>query len=246
MSRHVELRTVDTRLEILLNRAAKRNALTRDMYGNVAEALENAEGEDGPSAIVLHAAGDCFCAGNDLNDFLSRREDEQSDQVGRFLRALAGSSRVLIAAVQGPAVGIGATMLLHFDYVVAGEEASLRFPFVSLGLVPEAASSLLLPMAVGRLRTAEMLLTGRPLPAEEALAEGLFSQLVPTGEELSAALAFAELVRKLPPLAVAATKRLLKSPTTSISERIAEESREFRQRLDSEEFHTMARKFLAK
>jgi enoyl-CoA hydratase/carnithine racemase len=241
VSDEVDVLGFETRLEIRLNRPAKKNALTSAMYGRMADALERAEADGSPPVVVFRSEGDCFCAGNDISDFLRRPAGVEAEQVGRFLEALARSSRLLVAAVQGQAIGVGATMLLHFDHIAAGEDTILSFPFVRLGLVPEAASSLLLPLAVGRLRATEILITGRPVRADEALSLGLLSRVVPSGQQLPAAREFADRLATLPPDALLATKRLLRRPMMTVQERMAEESGEFRQRLMSEEFQKLAR-----
>jgi enoyl-CoA hydratase/carnithine racemase len=240
----IDLHRFPRRLEVQLNRPEKRNALTAAMYNAMADALEEGAGEQEVRAVIFYGEGECFCAGNDLSDFLAGDRRTGGAAVDRFLRVLSTSDCVLIAAIQGPTVGIGATMLLHFDYVAAAEDAVLRFPFMPLGLVPEAASSMLLPAAVGRLKAAELLLTGEAVPAQRALALGLVSQTVSPGEQLEAARAFSARVEDMPAGALSATKRLLRSSTTSVQERVEEEAREFRARLTSDEFRAAAQSVL--
>jgi enoyl-CoA hydratase/carnithine racemase len=233
-----------SRLEIHLARPEKRNALTAAMYATLADAFVAAEAEDDIRSVLLAGRGDAFCAGNDLHDFLQAPAISEISPVLRFLQAISTSTKVVIAAIQGPAVGIGATMLLHCDHVVAASDSVLRFPFAAMGLVPEAASSLLLPAAIGHLKAAELLFTGDPLGAKEAQKLGLVSRVVLTGEQLDAARGFAGKLEKTPSHALRATKKLLRSRTSGVAERIAEESAVFRERLASPEFRAIARQFL--
>lgn len=244
--RHVEVVREGSRIEAILNRPDKRNALTGDMYVAMADALVEAEEAPEVLAFVIGGRGATFCAGADIVDFRTNPQGEADGPASRFLAAIASSSKVVIAAVHGAAVGVGSTMLLHCDHVVAADDATLRFAFVNLALVPEAASSLLLPAAVGRLKAAELMLTGDPLPATEALVLGLISRVVRTGSQLDAARAFAVRLDGLPPEALRATKRLLRSETAGISDRMAEESVIFRRRLASAEFREAASAFIEK
>lgn len=233
------------RIEIELNRPTKKNAITSAMYAAMADALEQAEADPSVRTIVISGAGQAFSAGNDLKDFLSGM-GEDDPPVLRFLRAIAGSTTPLVAAVQGPAVGIGATMLLHCDYVVAADDTVLQFPFVSMALVPEAASSLLLPRAVGYLRAAEILLTGDNVDAQRALELGLVTRVVPVGEQLAAARVFADRVAEQPPAAVQLTKRLLRDDATGLDRRIDTELALFKDRLQSPEFVEAVTAFMEK
>lgn len=244
MSEHVRVTRTAHGLEILLDRPDKKNALTGAMYTAMAEAIEQAEGDPAIRTVLLAGAGANYTAGNDLQDFLTNPPGDDSP-VGRFLAAMASSSVPLVAAVHGPAVGVGATMLLHCDHVVAAEDAVLQFPFVSMALVPEAGSTLLLPRAVGRLRAAEILLTGEPVGAVRALELGLVSRVVPVGEHLDAARQFAERVAGQPAEAVRLTKRLLADDSPGVVPRIAQEGALFLQRLQSPEFVAAVQAFLA-
>ncbi|MBV9078869.1 MAG: enoyl-CoA hydratase/isomerase family protein [Methylobacteriaceae bacterium] len=246
MSDHVEIVRDGARLEIHLNRPDKKNALTGAMYAAVAEGLASAEREPGVLAVILAGRGQAFCAGNDLADFMANPPSGDDSPVARFLRAISTATKAVVAAVQGPAVGVGATMLLHCDHVVASEEASLQFPFARLALVPEAASSLLLPRVVGPLAAAELMLTGDPLPAAEAKRLGLVSRVVPSGEALAGARAFAARLEGLPPEALRETKRLLRATSQDVATRMAEENALFRRQLGSAEFAEAARAFLEK
>jgi enoyl-CoA hydratase/carnithine racemase len=215
-----------------LNRPDKKNALTVEMYQAMSEALRAAHADARVRAVLIHGQPDCFCSGNDLRDFRDKPPHGEDAPVMHFLRGIATAAKPVIAAVGGPAVGIGTTMLLHCDLVYATPEARFQLPFVSLGLVPEAASSLLLPMVAGYQRAAELLLLGKPFSAEKALAAGFVTEIVPASELLEYATDAAEYVASLPPGSVRTTKALMKQRHGhAVVERIAEESRLFAERL---------------
>jgi enoyl-CoA hydratase/carnithine racemase len=237
MSEHVRVERQGSALAITLARPERRNAITVAMYAALADAIEQA-GEDGAiRAITFRGEGQDFAAGNDLADFLEAVPRENGDiPVWRLLRALATCEIPLIAAVHGNCVGIGTTMLLHCDLVLAEEGARFSLPFVDLGLVPEAASTLLLPRLAGRRHAARYLLLGEPFGAAEALQIGLASHVVPGGG-LDAALAttLAALLAK-PPEALRITQRLLRLGTQDeVLERMKVESDQFAERLASAE-----------
>jgi enoyl-CoA hydratase/carnithine racemase len=219
-----------------LNRPDKKNALTVEMYQAMSEALRAAHAEATVRVVLIHGQPDCFCSGNDLRDFMDNPPHGEDAPVMHFLRGLATAAKPVIAAVGGPAVGIGTTMLLHCDLVFASQEARFQLPFVPLGLVPEAASSLLLPMVAGYQRAAELLLLGKPFSAEKALAAGFVTEIVPADELLEYATDAAEYVASLPPSSVRTTKALMKQRHGhAVVERIAEESQLFAERLTSPE-----------
>jgi enoyl-CoA hydratase/carnithine racemase len=175
--------TRDRVLRIEIARPEKKNSLTLDMYRAMADALDAAAADGGVRAVLVHGTRDCFTAGNDLKDFLERPPHAgEEGPTFRFLRGLAQFPKPLIAAVNGPAVGIGTTMLLHCDLVFAAPGARFQMPFVPLGLVPEAGSSFLLPRIAGYQRAAELLLLGQPFTAEKALAAGFVTEIVPEAE----------------------------------------------------------------
>jgi enoyl-CoA hydratase/carnithine racemase len=246
MSELVQVTREGARVEIVLNRPERKNALTGAMYSSMAHALADAEADPGVLAVVFAAHGSTYCAGNDLMDFQTNPPTGAESPVLQFLHALSTSSKVVIAAVQGAAIGVGATMLLHCDYVVATEDAALHFSFVKMALVPEAASSLLLPRAVGPLKAAELMLTGEPFPVREALAAGLVSRVVPADQAIAAARAFAAKMDGAAPEALRHTKRLLRNESTSVRERMAEEGEIFRRQLASAEFTEAVRAFMEK
>lgn len=234
----------DATTEIRMNRPGKRNALTAAMYAGLADALAAAE-HDGTTVILLSGEGPGFCAGNDLNDFLAGGPEGEDAPVLRFLRGIAASTLILVAAVQGRAVGVGATMLLHCDFVVAEESAELRMPFVELALVPEAGSSLLLPRLVGHARACELLMLGDPVSARRAEALGLVNRVVPEGEALAQARALAGALAARPRSALLATKRLMKSEVRDVRSRIEEEGAAFRAQLQSPELRAVIAGFFA-
>lgn len=220
---------------VRITRPEKKNALTRAMYKALADALEEADAAAGIRCVVITGTADSFTAGNDLHDFLQAKPGEVSG-AEPFLRALPSFSKPLIAAVNGLAVGIGVTMLLHCDLVYAAETAAFQVPFASLGVVPEAGSSLLLPRLVGHLRASELLLLGDFFDAAKARDFGLVNGVVTAAELEAAALAAAAKIAAKPPGAIRETKALLKSTATStVVERIAQEGAIFAQRLHSPE-----------
>jgi enoyl-CoA hydratase/carnithine racemase len=233
-----EIRT-ETRERVLaieIARPEKRNALTQAMYAALADALRAADSDAGVRAVLIHGSRDCFTAGNDLKDFLERPPHAEETPVFRFLTGLPAFAKPLVAAVNGPAVGIGTTMLLHCDFVYAAPAATFQLPFVNLGLVPEAGSSFLLPYIAGYQRAAELLLLGRPFGAEKALAAGFVTEIVPEAELFERARAAALGVAALPPAAVRAAKALMREPYRArVAEAMQAEGKVFRERLASPE-----------
>lgn len=221
-------------LHLALARPAKKNAITRAMYADLADELERAAASPDVRAVVLSGSGGVFTAGNDLGDFMMDPPSGPDSPVFRFLRAASTFPKPLIAAVEGPAVGIGTTVLLHCDLAYAAPGARFKMPFVDLGLVPEAASSLLLPRAVGPMRAAGWLLFGEAFSAADALAAGLVNEVVedPTARALDRAHALAA----KPPEAVRLTKALLRRATAvAVQETMAVEGAHFAERLASPE-----------
>jgi enoyl-CoA hydratase/carnithine racemase len=222
-------------LEIRLNRPDKKNAITVAMYAALADALEEAGADPAIRAITIAGNGGLFTAGNDLKDFQQSREGTSDMPVSRFLRAISSCPKIVIGGVAGQAIGIGTTMLLHCDLVLATPSALFSLPFVDLGLVPEAASSLLLPRLIGRQRAARHLILADPFDAETALGYGLVTEICKEDELDLRLQSIARRIAAKPPEAVMLTKRLLTSSEGSIPERMAEESRMFEQRLRSAE-----------
>lgn len=242
----IKVATTDAVMEVTLARPDKKNALTAAMYESLADALEQAQADPAVHVVLLRAEGSDFCAGNDLGDFLAAGLDALGPKapVMRFLHALADAQVVLVAAVQGRAVGIGATLLLHCDLVAADPDASLMLPFVSLGLTPEAGSSLLLPARVGPQVAAEMVLLGRAIEAERAHALGLVNQVGPG--PLRAARAMAQAAARQPAQALLAARALLRRGGDSLSERIDHEAQVFLRQLQTADFQERARAFFAR
>ena len=200
---------VDGVLTISLDRPEKMNALTRDMYADLARALNEAAGDFGVRAVILTSAGDHFTAGNDIKDFLELPPTSEDSTVKLFLDAILVFPKPLLAAVKGNAIGVGTTMLLHCDVVVADPKTSFSMPFVSLGLVPEAGSSLLFPALVGYQRAAKIFMTGESFSAESAKEMGLVAEI--SDDSYATALTIALQIAAQPPTAVINTKALIKA-----------------------------------
>jgi len=236
MGAHVVVETRDRIARIEIARLDKKNALTLEMYQALADALVAAEDDAQVRAVLIHGAADCFCSGNDLKDFLERPPHGEESPTWRFLRAVSSAAKPLVAAVGGAAVGIGTTMLLHCDLVYAAPNARFQLPFVPLGLVPEAASSLLLPMIAGYQRAAELLLLGQPFGSAKALGAGFVTEVVPEGELIEYARNAALALAALPPASVRLTKQLMKGRMAqAVAAQLALESGQFRERLASPE-----------
>lgn len=232
---------------VRMNRPDKKNALTSEMYAAMADALAEANRLPHVHCVLIAGSAGSFCAGNDLHDFQNAAEDEEglSEPILRFLHALAGFRKPLVAGVQGPAVGIGTTMLLHCDYVVAALDARFATPFVNLGLIPEAASSLLAPRLMGQRRAFALLVMGEALDAQAAQACGLINKIVAAdvdGEAMKAA----QKIAALPPEAVVATRQLMRGSPEDIMARIDEEADYFKVRLQSEEARAAFKAFFAR
>ncbi|MFC5500542.1 enoyl-CoA hydratase [Caenimonas terrae] len=197
-------------LTITLNRLARKNSITSAMYGAMADAIDHAAADPSLRVVLIQGHETVFSAGNDIGDFQSKPPAGQDSPVFRFLRGIATFPKPLVAAVCGPAVGIGTTMLFHCDLVYAGDNAAFSMPFVNLGLCPEAASSLLVPQMMGYHRAAEALLLGEPFMAEAALEVGLVNRVVPPTEANGVARLVALKLAAKPQSALAETKRLMK------------------------------------
>jgi enoyl-CoA hydratase/carnithine racemase len=223
-------------MTIELNRPHKKNAITADMYAALAAALIEAREAPEIRAVMIVGKRDVFTAGNDLQDFMDHPPGSDDSPVFRFLREISHAPKPLVAAVSGAAIGVGTTMLLHCDLVFAGDNARFSLPFAQLGLVPEAASSLLLPELFGYQRAAERLLLGEPFGADEALRMGLVNAVLPADAVVGHARLQADKLVALPAAAVRATKRLMKQGRIeAIDSRMLLEGEEFRERLRSPE-----------
>ena len=237
-------------VEIRFNRADKKNAFTEAMYLAIVAALERAEADASVRVILLAGEGGAFSAGNDLQDFMQNPPDldDKADAgpVMRFMRALSTTRKIVVAAVQGPAVGVGATLLLHCDLVLAADNARLSFPFINLGLVPEFGSTLLLPQRIGYHQAAELPLLGEPVDAATAQRLGLVNRVVPQAELAETARALTRKLAAKAPEALLLTKQLLKSAAGPLAQRIVEEAGHFARRLRTAEFREAASAFFEK
>ena len=242
---------LDGILTIEIARPEKKNAFTREMYTAAAEALHAADADTAVRAVLICGQPGIFTSGNDIEDFLSRPpgqgSDAQDSPVFRFLSALTNCGKPVVAAVTGAAIGVGATMLLHCDFVYVSDEARLALPFVSLGLVPEFASSLLMPQLMGQRRAAEKLLLGDPFTAQEAVDCGLANAVLPAAEVLPHARRVALRFNALPPGAVRDSKKLMRDhQRTLVMEAIRTEGAVFSARLRSPEVREALQAFLEK
>ncbi|MGQ7791244.1 crotonase/enoyl-CoA hydratase family protein [Faunimonas sp. B44] len=242
----VEIRCEGAVLVLRMARPDKKNALTVAMYEAMAHAIEAATGDDEIAAAVILGCGGTFTAGNDIADFLAGPEGDRLAGVVRFLKAVVRLDRPLIAAVDGLAVGIGTTILLHCDYVLATERSTFHTPFVQLGLVPEAASSLLAPRLMGHARAFELLVMGRPFGAVQARDAGFVNGLAAPDRIEEEALGVARELAARPRAAMLASRRLLKGEITETLDRIDEEVDLFREFLQSSEARAAFQSFLGR
>jgi enoyl-CoA hydratase/carnithine racemase len=232
---------------IRLNRPDKKNALTQPMYEIMTRSLTEAAASDAIRAIVLAGTPGAFCAGADIGDFLESAESGGlRPKTVAFLHALARNPKPLVAAVGGLAVGIGTTMMLHCDYVVAGSNATFATPFSRLGLIPEAGSSLLAPLRMGHARAFALLAMGRPLTAAAAKEAGIVNEVVDPAAVDDVARKAAQDIAALPPGAIAVSRRLLRGDLDAVVERINIEVALFRERLQSDEARAAFTAFLSR
>ncbi|QQX86637.1 enoyl-CoA hydratase/isomerase family protein [Cupriavidus necator] len=235
MTAEVKTELVAGILTVTLARPDKKNALTNEMYGAIADAIEGASAGN-VRVILVQGEGDSFTAGNDLGEFAAQAAGSgpAKRHVERLIHALANTNVPVVAAVQGKAVGVGTTMLLHCDYVLLSEDAQLITPFVNLALVPEAASTYLLPLRIGHARAFEMFAFGAPVSATNALAWGIANRVVPNAELRSEARRIAEMIAAKPSGSVTAMKQLMRDVARLVSQIDAERAI-FSQRLQSAE-----------
>lgn len=247
MSEFIRTETQGHVLRIQINRPVKKNALLAAMYADMACALEASDEDAGVRVVMIHGVSGAFTAGNDLNDFLNNPPKRGDAPVFRFLHAISGARKPIVAAVSGVAVGVGTTMLLHCDLIYAARDAMFRLPFTPLGLCPEAASSLLLPRLAGYPRAAELLLLGEHFGADKAYEIGLVNAVCAPEALLDTANAAARKLASLPPASVRATKFLMKSTLTQeIVRHMSLETENFKVRLDSPEAKEAFAAFLEK
>ena len=213
---------------ITLNRVDRKNSITAAMYGVMADALVQAQADASVRAVVIQGHATVFSAGNDIGDFLNTPPKGPDAPVYRFMRTISSFPKPLVAAVCGPAVGIGTTMLFHCDLVYAGDNAAFSMPFVNLGLCPELASSLLVPQMLGYHRAAEALMLGEPFMAEAALEVGLVNRIVPPLEANGVAQTQARKLAAKPLTALLETKRLMKMGQAAlVAQQISDEGASF-------------------
>jgi enoyl-CoA hydratase/carnithine racemase len=231
---------------IRLNRPQKKNALTRAMYTTITQAIREADLSEAIRCSVIAGAPGVFCAGNDIADFLNASEGGLDPRGHEFLLALARRRKPMVAAVNGIAIGVGTTLLLHCDHVVAGSGATLSTPFLKLGLIPEAGSTLLAPMRMGYARAFSMLVMGRPLTAEEAKSAGIVNVVVDAAQVDDLALQAAREIAALPPRSLAVTRGLMRSHLDDVVKQIETESAHFKDLLQSDEARAAFQAFLAR
>ena len=238
IEKHVLLEKRGGVLTLTINRPEKKNALTRAMYAALGQAIDGAANDPQVRCVLIQANGETFTAGNDLADFMAVNSgdgDAGRAEANPLLAALARATVPLVAAVQGRAVGVGTTMLLHCDLVFVAEDALLTTPFVNLALVPEAASSLLLPARIGHARAFAMFVLGEAVDGVTAAAWGIANVAVPAVELRARARAAAEAIAARPPSAVAITKALMREAAEVLTARMAQEGVHFTAQLKSPE-----------
>jgi len=234
-------------LRVELNRPAQKNAMTSSMYTSLADILNKADKDDAIRVVLWHAAGNVFCAGNDVVDFLKNPPKPDAFPQGDLMDAFVRFGKPIVAAVQGAAIGGGTTMLTHCDFVYAGESAKFQLPFINLALVPEFGSSFSIPARVGHLRAAELYLLGEPFTAPRAAELGLVTRVVPNADLHATATATAQKLAAKPSGALLASKRLLKRASIGqLKEAIKSESEEFMVRVTSADAKEALSAFLEK
>jgi enoyl-CoA hydratase/carnithine racemase len=246
MTNHIQIAREGAVQIVRLNRADKKNALTGGMYAALTKALEDANRNPDVAATVIFGQPGTFCAGNDMGDFLAASQGGGELHAFGFLTALADCEKPLIAAVDGPAVGVGTTLMFHCDMVFATPRATFITPFVNLGVVPEAASSLIGPRLMGQALAFELLVMGEPFSAERGKAAGFVNHVVPSEELEATALKAAHALAKKPRDAVRIARRLLKGDPSEIKLRMQEESAIFAERVKSAEARAAFAAFLQK
>jgi enoyl-CoA hydratase/carnithine racemase len=234
-------------LRVQLNRPSKRNAMTSSMYVTLADVFNDAAKDERTRVVLWHGAGDSFCAGNDLEDFLKNPPGPGDSPQARLMNALLDFDKPLIAAVQGAAIGGGTTMLTHCDFVYAGTSAKFQLPFINLAVVPEFGSSCSVPARIGQVRSAELILLGLPFDAKRAADLGLVTQVVPDQALLATATETARKLAAKPAGALQASKRLMKRPfREQVKAAMKAENEEFSVQVRSEDAKEAFAAFLQK
>jgi enoyl-CoA hydratase/carnithine racemase len=215
-------------LRVMLNRPAKKNAMTSSMYLTLADLLNKALQDDGIRVVLWHGAGDSFCAGNDIEDFLKNPPGPGQSPQATLMSAFLNFDKPIVAAVHGAAIGGGTTMLTHCDFVYAGESAKFLMPFIDLGVAPEFGTSASVPARIGRIRAAELILLGQGFDAKRAAELGFVTRVVPDGKLLETATETAQKLAQKPAGALRASKRLMIGATREqIEQAIKAENQEF-------------------
>ncbi len=244
---HIKVEIKDKIMNIVLNRPEKKNAINVEMYAALSKAFKEADDDPGVRVLFITGGSECFTAGNDLFDFMNISLDDESSPVIDFLNSIVNASKPVVAAVAGPAVGIGTTMLLHFEMTYASADARFSFPFVRLGLCPEGASSILLPRLVGYQKAAELILLAEDFSAEDALRYGIINAVCDKNELIQKAYEKAVRIAELPPESVRTAKSLMKDHMREeLLAAIGRETIRFVERLKSEEAGEAIRAFLEK
>jgi len=250
MTGHIIVSDEQSARTIVMRRPEKKNALNDEMFLAMADAINTAQSNPDIRCLILTGRSGVFTAGEDIGDFADEKTIERDEARPRktavFLRALVNNKKPIIAAVDGVAVGIGTTMVLHCDYVIAGTTSSFLSPFVQYGLVPEGASSLLLPLTAGHQRAFSMLVMGRPMSAADARDAGLVNVIVAPGHALIEAQKVAREICALPAEAVAISRKLLKLPTEDMLRRMGHEEHLFRERMTSPSVIAAFKAFLSR
>ncbi|MFW9780976.1 MAG: enoyl-CoA hydratase [Candidatus Heimdallarchaeota archaeon] len=236
MNDHLVTKSKNRVFHIIFNRPEKRNALTRVMYSKFAEAIYEAENDSNIRVILIYGNGKCFCAGNDLKDFQDLKWTSGTPSGRIWTTEVLNAKKPIIAAVHGFAIGVGVTMLLHFDLVYAGKGCKLQFPFVNLGLVPEFGSTYNLPELIGYQRAADLFFFGDWFTAEDAEKMGMINKIFPEDSLVNEVTALAEILAEKPPEALRKTKELIKKQHRNmLAKLMAEEGAEFARRQRSPE-----------
>lgn len=239
MTEHIIVTDEESTRTIVMRRPEKKNTLTQEMYLAMSDAIELAQSNPAIRCLVLTGRSGVFTAGNDISDFLqaatAKDDGTRPKNAVIFLQSLVNNKKPIIAAVDGIAIGIGTTMVFHCDYVIASTTAMFQTPFIHYGLVPEGASSLLLPRMVGHQRAFSMLVMGRSMSAQDARVAGIVNTIVPTGHAIVEARKVARDICALPADAVAISRKLLKLPTEDLVRRIDQEDHFFGERMRSPE-----------
>lgn len=246
MSENIKVSRAGAVLCVQLARADKKNALTGAMYNALIDAFDEADSDQAIRVLLISGDGGNFTAGNDINDFLSGGDFNDDFPALRFIRRLAICETPLVAAVEGNAIGIGTTMLFHCDLVYATADARLQMPFVNLALVPEAASSLLVPRRVGPQKAAELLMLGEAMDGTEAYRLGIVNAVIARENLFAHALERAQTLAAKPRHAIAATRRLIRGDPDELLARIDIEAQAFNTALHSQETREVFMAFLAK